>query len=234
MKFVNYISQWRNAAKEALDHTAITLKFLCWLHVTNNYLCSPTHVYGPSMLPTLNLAGDVILAEHLSPRIGKVGHGDLVVVRSPFNPNRNLTKRIVGMEGDTVTFFDPLRGDATQTVVILECCDDKIGLPMNELEVPKGHVWIQGDNIYASHDSRHFGPIPYGLIQGKVFFRGLMNFELLCIWKFYGADSLISLWSVSSKMLELFFHGGASVIAIEVAVCKGLMTLVPFGSKQKI
>ncbi|CAL0310711.1 unnamed protein product [Lupinus luteus] len=154
MKFVNYIAQWRSAAKEALDHTAITLKFLCWLHVTNNYLCSPTHVYGPSMLPTLNLAGDVILAEHLSPRIGKVGHGDLVVVRSPLNPNRNLTKRIVGMEGDTVTFFDPLRGDATQTVV-----------------VPKGHVWIQGDNIYASHDSRHFGPIPYGLIQGKVFFR---------------------------------------------------------------
>jgi len=37
--------------------------------------------------------------------------------------------------------------------------------------VPKGHVWIQGDNIYASRDSRHFGPVPYGLIEGKVFFR---------------------------------------------------------------
>jgi len=37
--------------------------------------------------------------------------------------------------------------------------------------VPKGHVWIQGDNVYASRDSRHFGPVPYGLIRGKVFFR---------------------------------------------------------------
>ena len=25
--------------------------------------------------------------------------------------------------------------------------------------------------MYASSDSRHFGPVPYGLIQGKVFFR---------------------------------------------------------------
>lgn len=34
-----------------------------------------------------------------------------------------------------------------------------------------GHVWIQGDNVYASYDSRHFGPVPYGLVQGKVFLR---------------------------------------------------------------
>ncbi|XP_061369975.1 mitochondrial ATP-independent inner membrane protease subunit 1a-like isoform X2 [Gastrolobium bilobum] len=154
MRFMRYIAQWKSAAKEALDRTAITAKFLCCLHFTNNYLCSLTHVYGPSMLPTLNLAGDVVIAEHLSPRLGNLDHGDLVLVRSPLNPNRSLTKRIVGMEGDTITYFDPLRADSTQTQI-----------------VPKGHVWIQGDNIYASHDSRHFGPVPYGLIQGKVFFR---------------------------------------------------------------
>lgn len=43
-------------------------------------------------------------------------------------------------------------------------------------QVPKGHVWIQGDNIYASNDSRYFGPVPYGLIQGKAFFRVLLFF----------------------------------------------------------
>ncbi|KHN47457.1 Mitochondrial inner membrane protease subunit 1 [Glycine soja] len=43
--------------------------------------------------------------------------------------------------------------------------------PVAKSGVPKGHVWIQGDNIYASRDSRHFGPVPYGLIEGKVFFR---------------------------------------------------------------
>ncbi|XP_004294185.1 PREDICTED: mitochondrial inner membrane protease subunit 1-like [Fragaria vesca subsp. vesca] len=38
-------------------------------------------------------------------------------------------------------------------------------------KVPKGHVWIQGDNTYESHDSRSHGPVPYGLIQGRVFCR---------------------------------------------------------------
>lgn len=39
------------------------------------------------------------------------------------------------------------------------------------LQVPKGHVWIEGDNIYNSYDSRNFGAVPYGLIQSKVFWR---------------------------------------------------------------
>jgi hypothetical protein len=38
-------------------------------------------------------------------------------------------------------------------------------------QVPKGHVWLQGDNAYNSTDSRHYGPVPYALIQGKVFYR---------------------------------------------------------------
>ncbi|CAI8593349.1 unnamed protein product [Vicia faba] len=115
MTFMNNI---RSATKEALDRTAIIAKFLCCLHFTANYLCSPTHAYGPSMLPTLNIAGDVLLVEHLSPRIGKVGHGDLVLVRSPLNPNRNLTKRVVAMEGDTVTFFDASGSDSSRTAVV--------------------------------------------------------------------------------------------------------------------
>ena len=74
--------------------------------------------YGPSMLPTLNIAGDVVLVEHVSPRIGKVGHGDLVLVKSPLNPNRNLTKRVVAMEGDTVTYFDPLNSEDSRIAVV--------------------------------------------------------------------------------------------------------------------
>lgn len=74
--------------------------------------------YGVSMLPTLNVAGDVLLADHLSPRIGKVRHGDLVLVRSPLNPKTRLTKRVVAMEGDTVTYFDPKHSDAAQVALV--------------------------------------------------------------------------------------------------------------------
>ena len=83
-----------------------------------------------------------------------MGPGDLVLVRSLVDPNRSLTKRIMGMESQTITYFDPRHGDRTHVAM-----------------VSKGHVWIQRGNIYASRDSRHFGPIPYGLIQGKAFLR---------------------------------------------------------------
>ncbi|CAA3012082.1 mitochondrial inner membrane protease subunit 1 [Olea europaea var. sylvestris] len=154
-QFFQFTQRWKSTAKEAMDHTILFAKFLCLLHVTNNYLCSPTLVYGPSMLPTLNLTGDVLLVEKMSHLLGMVGPGDVVLVRSPENPRKTITKRIVGMEGDKVTFLvDPNHSDRSHSLV-----------------VPKGHVWIQGDNIYASKDSRHLGPIPYGLILGKVFCR---------------------------------------------------------------
>ena len=33
-----------------------------------------------------------------------------------------------------------------------------------------GHVWLEGDNKEMSLDSRDYGPVPKGLITGKVFF----------------------------------------------------------------
>ncbi|CAK7351737.1 unnamed protein product [Dovyalis caffra] len=149
------MSAWRSIAKEAFTQASIVAKFLGFLHFTNNYLFSPTLVYGPSMLPTLNLSGDVLLVEHVSHRLEKVGPGDLVLVRSPLDPSKILSKRVVGMEGDQITFLpEPSVTDTCRTIL-----------------VPRGHIWIQGDNMYASCDSRHFGPVPYGLVQGKVFFR---------------------------------------------------------------
>ncbi|KAJ0046907.1 hypothetical protein Pint_04870 [Pistacia integerrima] len=158
--------QWIFVAKEALNQISTVARFLCLLHVTDKYLCSPTLAYGPSMLPTLNLTGDVILSEQVSYRLGRVGPGDIVLVRSPTDPLKIVTKRILGLEGDRVTFYDPLSGDICRTVVT-GCLNGGLG----HKTVPKGHVWIQGDNIYASNDSRYFGPVPHGLIQGKAFFR---------------------------------------------------------------
>ncbi|KAE8677314.1 mitochondrial inner membrane protease subunit 1-like isoform X2 [Hibiscus syriacus] len=134
--------QWKIIAKEAMARASIIAKFFGVLHVTNTYVLSSNHVMGPSMLPTLSITGDVVLVERVSHRLGKLGSGDLVLVRSPLDPKRNLTKRIVAMEGDKVTFsLDPTRSHSSRSLV-----------------VPKGHVWIQGDNLYVSRDSRHFGP----------------------------------------------------------------------------
>lgn len=83
------------------------------------FLLNFVKAHGPSMLPTLNLTGDVLLVEKLSPLLGKVGPGDVVLVRSPVNPRKSIIKRVVGMEGDRVTFLvDPGRSDRSQSLVV--------------------------------------------------------------------------------------------------------------------
>ncbi|CAB9530466.1 membrane protease subunit 1 [Seminavis robusta] len=37
--------------------------------------------------------------------------------------------------------------------------------------VPKGHVWLEGDNPLLSVDSRHYGPVPLSYLEGKLVWR---------------------------------------------------------------
>ncbi|CAH9113523.1 unnamed protein product [Cuscuta europaea] len=138
--------------KEAFLQSFRVGKFFCALHITNAYVCTFALTRGPSMLPTFNLTGDFVLAERLSTRFEKIVPGDVVLARSPENPKKIINKRVVGVAGDTVKFLaDPRNSDKEETIL-----------------VPKGHVWIEGDFKYNTNDSREFGPVPYGLIEGRI------------------------------------------------------------------
>ncbi|KAL9232253.1 hypothetical protein vseg_007381 [Gypsophila vaccaria] len=142
---------WRTLAKEA----SLILKLFCGIYVTRTHICDIAYTPGASMLPTMSITGDVILVDRISPRFGEIVPGDIVIVRSPENPRKVITKRFIAREDESVNFLvDPKNSVESKTVV-----------------VPKGHVWVQGDNIYDSRDSRAFGPVPYGLLYGKVFWR---------------------------------------------------------------
>ena len=41
--------------------------------------------------------------------------------------------------------------------------------------MPKGHVWLLGDNRDHSMDSRSYGPVPCGLILGRVCYKVSRN-----------------------------------------------------------
>ncbi|XP_061362306.1 mitochondrial ATP-independent inner membrane protease subunit 1a-like [Gastrolobium bilobum] len=130
-------------------------KFYC-LHVTSPWPITLVKTHGPSMLPTIDLM-NVFLGERIPTRFGKVAlaRGDIIVLRSPRNPRKFIVKRLVGMEGDSITYNSRTQKTNKHTTVL----------------VPKGHVWVQGDNIYNSKDSTHFGPVPYGHIQRRIFWR---------------------------------------------------------------
>ncbi|KAL8090985.1 hypothetical protein AgCh_040168 [Apium graveolens] len=96
---------WTYIVKEAFDKTLVLAKFFCTLHLTNTYLLTPAYVTGPSMIPTFEITGGFVLAEKISTRFSKVGKGDIVLIRSPEDPRKIVTKRVVGMEGDSVSWI---------------------------------------------------------------------------------------------------------------------------------
>ena len=99
-------------------------------------------VTGDSMSPTLQ-PGDRVLVL----RAGQHRVGDIVACVDPRDPDRRLVKRVAAVPGGHLK----VEG----------------GVP---LAAGPGYI-VLGDNLRASTDSRHFGPIDTDLIIGRLFFR---------------------------------------------------------------
>ena len=135
------------------------------------------------MLPTMNVTGDLVLEDtlsrHLSPP--RIKRGDLVTLQSPQEPTKTICKRVIGLPGDTICVHpDKVAGMYTTAVASGKASareSDNMADPNSlpwELEhvlVPKGHIWISGDNLPYSRDSRTHGPIPIALVRGKIWAR---------------------------------------------------------------
>jgi len=109
----------------------------------NGQLVLVLPVRNPSILPCYfdSLAA---LDKFIVP-YNDIKRGDLIVARHPSGPG-NIIKRVTGVEGDRI----PLEYRQSHRFV------------------PEGQVWVEGDNSTGSKDSRHYGPIPLGLLRGKV------------------------------------------------------------------
>lgn len=122
-------------------------------------------VDGHSMEPTLHNR-ERLIAEKIFYYFAGPRRGDIVVIKDPIEHNRYWVKRIIGVEGDSIEIKNGvvyLNGSKLAENYVAE----PIAIPREATyEVPKGHVFVMGDNRNNSNDSRFVGPIPVNDIMG--------------------------------------------------------------------
>jgi signal peptidase I len=124
-----------------------------------------------SMEPTLR-TGDRILVAKFVYRLWPVRRGDIIVFRYPLNPNKDFVKRVVGLPGDRVEIKDGLvriNGRPLHEVypTALPGGDRACASNYGPEVVPRGAVFVLGDNRCNSEDSRFFGFVPIKNIVGR-------------------------------------------------------------------
>ena len=131
------------------------------------YVAEPFAIPSESMAPTLR-PGDHVLVEKLSYRFGSPRRGDLVVFRSP-DGGVLAVKRIVGLAGDRVAIEDGLLaidGHVQREPYVDHATVDSVFF--GPVVVPRGDVFVMGDNRADSHDSRDYGAVPRQSLIGRV------------------------------------------------------------------
>lgn len=171
------------------------------------FIVEPFRIPSGSMLPSLYI-GDFILVNKFAygirlPVLNKKiidtsepKRGDVVVFRYPRDESLDYIKRIIGLPGDHIAYYNkqlyingkPIERDfigqytgpgqtfANEYVEKLEGVDHEMLLlparPNNlqgEYIVPQGNYFVMGDNRDNSKDSRVWGPVPEENLLGKAF-----------------------------------------------------------------
>lgn len=135
-----------------------------------SFLFSTSIVDGKSMYPTLD-HGDKLIQTSYPYTYNKLERGDIIIFHS--NTDQMYIKRIIGLEGDQLSFSHGyLCINGEETSIGEEIFHSFSGQRIfDELEIPKDHIYVLGDNYYNSRDSRSFGPIDKKEIKGKAVIR---------------------------------------------------------------
>lgn len=177
--------------------------------VIRSFVVEPFRIPSGSMLPTLHI-GDFILVNKFSYGVrlpvthtkiletGSPERGDVMVFRYPKNPKIDYIKRVIGLPGDTIGYFDKtiyVNGQAVTMTAAERDGSLKESVPASvslfreqlgdvthdvfhdsrgrqfkkEFVVPEGEYFMMGDNRDHSSDSRVWGMVPEANIVGKAF-----------------------------------------------------------------
>lgn len=140
------------------------------------FILQPHQVKGNSMFPTYH-DKEYILTDKISYKFRLPERGDVIILKSPENPDIDFIKRVVALPGEKLkvdngqVFINdrPLKEPYLQVKTPLfpgGFLQEGV-----EITVPENAVFVMGDNRPGSSDSRVFGFIPFENIIGRVFFR---------------------------------------------------------------
>jgi signal peptidase I len=146
--------------------------------LVGDYIYINKMVYGPEI--DLGMGGHRYF-HHRFPAFRKPQRGDIIVFRYPIDLRKDFIKRCVAVEGQTVAvrnkvlYVDNQKQDEPYAIHQDENVIPRdAGIPRDNfgpLVIPKGHIFMMGDNRDNSLDSRFWGPLPIELVKGKAIFR---------------------------------------------------------------
>jgi signal peptidase I len=164
----------QSSVRNLVEWVGIVVGALVVALVVKTFLIQAFFIPSLSMYPTLD-KGDRVLVNKLSYKVHDVHRGDVVVFeRPPGQPAstiKDLIKRVVGLPGESIearsgsVYIDGKR--LTESYLVDGVTTDN--LP--KMTIPKGEIFVMGDNRGDSADSRVFGPIDEDSIVGRAFIR---------------------------------------------------------------
>ncbi|MCL2312978.1 MAG: signal peptidase I [Firmicutes bacterium] len=127
-------------------------------------------VQGKSMLNTLHNGDKIFVWKYnYTPN-----NGDVVVIRKYSMMNSPIVKRVIAVEGQTLSIDFESGSVNVDGKKINETYIKDLTRYQGDAEIPsvipKGSVFVMGDNRQGSTDSRDIGPIPKEFIEGRAIY----------------------------------------------------------------
>ena len=122
-------------------------------------------VFQTSMIPNFH-PGERVVVFKLAYTFGQPKRGDVIVFKSPVDPQEDFIKRVIGLPGDTVEIkngFVYVDGVALNEPYIAQAPE----YTMAAEKIPAGEYFVLGDNRNYSNDSHTGWLVPAGNIHGK-------------------------------------------------------------------
>ncbi|WP_040204484.1 signal peptidase I [Neobacillus jeddahensis] len=167
--------EWKKEGLEWAKAIAIGIMIFTFIRIFffANYI-----VEGESMMPTLQ-DGNKLVVNKLGDQVGELNRFDVIVFHA--NSKEDFVKRIIGLPGDEIEYRGDqlyVNGQKYEEPFLKVYKEKSPGVMLTgdfslleitgQSKVPKGKLFVLGDNRLGSWDSRQFGFINASQVVGKV------------------------------------------------------------------